>query len=46
VSEYLKLQGRFHHLTQDEVDAFQRSVDRDWDRLVKLEQVFGATRKT
>ena len=41
VAEYLGLQGRFHHLTKDEVDAFQRAVDRDWNRLVKLEQAFG-----
>jgi 2-oxoisovalerate ferredoxin oxidoreductase beta subunit len=41
VSEYLKLQGRFHHLTEEEVAVFQNSVDRNWRRLLKLEQAFG-----
>lgn len=41
VSEYLKLQGRFKHLNQEEVDSFQKDVDQNWARLVKLEQAFG-----
>lgn len=34
--EYLKLQGRFKHLTQDQVDYIQAFVDKEWERLVKL----------
>jgi pyruvate/2-oxoacid:ferredoxin oxidoreductase beta subunit len=41
VAEYLKLQGRFHHLTVEEVQAFQDNVDRQWKRLLKLEEAFG-----
>jgi len=41
VDEYLKLQGRFHHLTAEEVRFFQESVNKNWERLVKLEQAFG-----
>ncbi len=43
VDEYLKMQGRFHHLTADEVRFFQESVQKNWERLVKLEKAFGKT---
>ncbi len=33
VSEYLKLQGRFRHLTQEEIQKFQELVDQEWKRL-------------
>jgi pyruvate/2-oxoacid:ferredoxin oxidoreductase beta subunit len=36
VEEYLKLQGRFRHLTDDEVKQIQRNVDYEWDRLTRL----------
>ena len=35
VDEYLRLQGRFSHLTDDEVHSIQESVDREWERLLK-----------
>ena len=35
VDEYLRLQGRFSHLTDDEVHTIQETVDREWQRLVK-----------
>jgi pyruvate/2-oxoacid:ferredoxin oxidoreductase beta subunit len=35
VDEYLRLQGRFNHLTDDEVHTIQETVDREWQRLVK-----------
>lgn len=35
VDEYLRLQGRFAHLTDDEVHTIQENVDREWERLVK-----------
>ena len=33
VEEYLKLQGRFKHLTSDDIQAIQNLVDREWDEL-------------
>ena len=33
VSEYLGLQGRFKHLSTEEVARIQEEVDRDWARL-------------
>lgn len=35
VIEYLKLQGRFKHLTEDDVQEIQNNVDEDWDRLME-----------
>jgi pyruvate/2-oxoacid:ferredoxin oxidoreductase beta subunit len=34
VSEYLKLQGRFRHLTPADVDYIQRRTDYEWERLL------------
>jgi len=34
VEEYLRLQGRFSHLTEEEVQAIQQNIDREWERLV------------
>jgi len=36
VDEYLKAQGRFSHLAQEELDRIQADVDHDWDRLKAL----------
>ncbi len=41
VAEYLKLQGRFAHLKEDEVAYIQSEVDKNWNRLLKLEAAFG-----
>jgi len=41
VSEYLKLQGRFRHLTEEEIEYIQGEVNKNWRRLLKLEEVFG-----
>ncbi|HHS12823.1 MAG TPA: 3-methyl-2-oxobutanoate dehydrogenase subunit beta [bacterium] len=41
VQEYLKLQGRFRHLDEKTVNVIQDDVNRNWDRLLKLEQAFG-----
>jgi 2-oxoisovalerate ferredoxin oxidoreductase beta subunit len=43
VEEYLKEQGRFRHLSADEVGHIQKSVNQNWDRLLKLEQIFGTS---
>jgi len=35
VEEYLRLQGRFNHLTEDQIRGIQETVDREWERLLK-----------
>jgi pyruvate/2-oxoacid:ferredoxin oxidoreductase beta subunit len=35
VKEYLKLQGRFNHLTEKDVEETQRRVDDTWERLLR-----------
>ncbi|BCS92643.1 Pyruvate synthase subunit PorB [Metallosphaera sp. J1] len=37
VTEYLKLQGRFANLTQEQIKEIQDEVDRMWDEFSKLE---------
>lgn len=37
VEEYLKLQGRFKHLTQQQIDEIQADVDKEWQELEKME---------
>ena len=34
VEEYLRLQGRFNHLTDEDIQNNQRNIDREWERLV------------
>jgi pyruvate/2-oxoacid:ferredoxin oxidoreductase beta subunit len=34
VSEYVKMQGRYKHFTQTDIDRLQREVDEDWEQLV------------
>lgn len=35
VEEYLKLQGRFKHLTKHQMNTIQKNVDKEWERLLK-----------
>jgi pyruvate ferredoxin oxidoreductase beta subunit/2-oxoisovalerate ferredoxin oxidoreductase beta subunit len=35
VDDYLKLQGRFSHLSQKDVERVQRAVDEDWNILLE-----------
>jgi len=35
VREYLKLQGRFSHLTEKDIEITQRNVDDTWERLLR-----------
>jgi len=35
VKEYLKLQGRFSHLTDKEMDRIQEMADEEWERLLR-----------
>jgi pyruvate/2-oxoacid:ferredoxin oxidoreductase beta subunit len=36
LSDYLAIQGRFHHLSADDVADLQRSLEREWRRLLAL----------
>jgi pyruvate/2-oxoacid:ferredoxin oxidoreductase beta subunit len=38
VREYLRLQGRFSHLTDSEIDVIQEDVERTWERLLRKAQ--------
>ncbi|MGC8891781.1 MAG: 3-methyl-2-oxobutanoate dehydrogenase subunit beta [Candidatus Saccharicenans sp.] len=35
IVDYLKLQGRFRHLKEEEIVMIQREVDANWERLLK-----------
>lgn len=35
VKEYLKVQGRFQHLKEEEIAYFQDCVNREWERLLR-----------
>ena len=39
VEEYLKLQGRFRHLRPEDIEHIQKSVDRNWELLVKRHEL-------
>ncbi len=38
VEEYLKTQGRFKHLPQEEIQKIQNYVDSEWERFEKMEK--------
>jgi len=38
VKEYLQVQGRFKHLTDEEIEKIQRYVDSGWERFTELEK--------
>lgn len=35
VKEYLELQGRFKHLTKENMDAIQNNIDVEWEKLLQ-----------
>ena len=39
VIDYLKLQGRFRHLPSEELEQIQRDIDKQWEMLLKKEEV-------
>ena len=41
VTDYTSLQGRFRHLTKEELQQMQKRVDYEWDLLTKKISVFG-----
>jgi len=38
VADYLKMQGRFRHLTQEEIEKFRENVELEWYLLLKKEE--------
>jgi pyruvate/2-oxoacid:ferredoxin oxidoreductase beta subunit len=41
VTDYTSLQGRFRHLTKEELDQMQERVDGEWDHLMRKVAAFG-----
>ncbi len=41
ITEYLKKQGRFAHLTDDDIKEIEKEIDEYWDYLSKLVKAFG-----
>ena len=39
VREYLEMQGRFRHLSDEIINAIQAKVDSDWEKLLKKEEI-------
>ncbi len=39
IEEYTKLQGRFKHLTEEDIKEMQQNIDRKWNRLQKLVEI-------
>ena len=39
VTDYLKTQGRFRHLTENQIAYIQQEVDRNWELLLKKEKM-------
>ncbi len=43
VRDYIRMQGRFRHLREDQIEEIQKYVDEDWERLsVRLASTKGA----
>ncbi|MCG2825063.1 MAG: thiamine pyrophosphate-dependent enzyme, partial [Thermoplasmatales archaeon] len=45
VKEYIKMQKRFGHLTDEIIDEIQKNVDREWELLLRKEEFYGHTKK-
>ncbi len=41
IEEFLKLQGRFKYMTEEDIKTLQNWVLNEWERLKKLAEVFG-----
>ena len=39
ISEYLKGQGRFRHLTDDTIESIQKRITAEWEELKKLSEM-------
>jgi len=45
VKEYIKMQGRFSHLTDKSIDEMQKNVDKEWELLLRKEEFYGHTKE-
>ncbi len=45
VKEYIKMQRRFGHLTDEVIDEIQKNVDREWELLLRKEEFYGHTKE-
>jgi len=45
VRDYLRMQGRFRHLTEEEVELIQKMVDEEWEKLLLKEEMTNRVRK-
>jgi pyruvate ferredoxin oxidoreductase beta subunit len=45
VENYLKLQGRFRHMSKDDIDTLQRWICKKWDKCYNPDMVTGAPKK-
>ena len=45
VKEYIKMQGRFSHLTDEIIDEMQKNVDKEWELLLRKEEFYGHTKE-
>jgi len=39
IEEYLKGQGRFRHMTSEDVEVLQKWIDRSWEKYKKLQSM-------
>ena len=42
VREYMKPQGRFRHLTDEELDGIEKEVEANWQKLLAREKMLGS----
>lgn len=45
VTEYLKLQKRFAHLTKSEIEIIQKNADNEYERILRLSEEFDIEKK-
>ncbi len=40
IEDYLKIQGRFSHLTREDIEEVRRRIDEEWDMVLKFAELF------
>ena len=38
IGQYLRMQGRFRHMTEEDIQRFKDDVEREWNLLLKKEE--------
>ncbi|MEM2421180.1 MAG: pyruvate synthase subunit beta, partial [Acidilobaceae archaeon] len=44
LSEYLKMQGRFMHLTDEDIRGIENKIDENWKLILELEKYYSTKR--